>query len=184
MTQIFSEQKGMAKRGLTLERFASYTGVIEDEVKDFTKDWKDSEIDLFHTLAEMVIFTATHCLHGLETRNNFDAHVADLYSQLDGGFSALAWFFPSWVPFPSFRLRDKAHIELKRLFKKVINLRLESGNKETHDLLNTFMSAHYERVLDGRALTHEEVSGLLIALLMAGQHTSSTTSAWFGYFVR
>jgi len=48
----------------------------------------------------MVIFTATHCLHGEETRASFDETVANLYHDLDGGFSPLAWFFPSWLPFP------------------------------------------------------------------------------------
>ena len=36
---------------------------------------------------------------------------------------------------------------------------------------------------DGRTLSDGEITGMLIGLLMAGQHTSSTTSAWFGYFV-
>jgi len=31
---------------------------------------------------------------------------------------------------------------------------------------------------DGTAITDEEVTGLLIALLFAGQHTSSITSSW------
>ena len=48
----------------------------------------------------MVIFTATHCLHGEETRAAFDEKVASLYHDLDGGFSPLAWFFPPWMPFP------------------------------------------------------------------------------------
>ena len=35
----------------------------------------------------------------------------------------------------------------------------------------------------GRALTDDEITGLLIATLFAGQHTSSITSAWTGYFM-
>ena len=36
---------------------------------------------------------------------------------------------------------------------------------------------------DGRSLTDDEIIGMLIGLLMAGQHTSTTTSAWLGFFL-
>lgn len=36
------------------------------------------------------------------------------------------------------------------------------------------------RYTDGRQLTEEEVAGLMIALLFAGQHTSSVTGSWTG----
>ena len=36
---------------------------------------------------------------------------------------------------------------------------------------------------DGQSLTDSEVVGMLIGLLLAGQHTSSTTSAWLGFFL-
>jgi sterol 14-demethylase len=36
---------------------------------------------------------------------------------------------------------------------------------------------------DGHPLTDDEVAGMLIGLLLAGQHTSSTTGAWLGFFL-
>ena len=36
---------------------------------------------------------------------------------------------------------------------------------------------------NGRPLTDAEITGMLIGLLMAGQHTSSTTSAWLGFYL-
>ena len=36
---------------------------------------------------------------------------------------------------------------------------------------------------DGRQLSDDEIVGMLIGLLLAGQHTSSTTSAWLGFFI-
>jgi len=39
------------------------------------------------------------------------------------------------------------------------------------------------QVYGGRALTDDEITGLLIATLFAGQHTSSITSAWTGYLL-
>lgn len=41
----------------------------------------------------------------------------------------------------------------------------------------------YQNVLGGRQLSEDEIAGLLIAVLFAGQHTSSITSAWTGYYM-
>ena len=46
---------------------------------------------------------------------------------------------------------------------------------------DTCMITFYNR--DGRSLTNSEITGLLIGLLMAGQHTSSSTSSWIGFFL-
>jgi len=43
------------------------------------------------------------------------------------------------------------------------------------DILSLFMDIQYK---DGAKITTEEVTGLLIALLFAGQHTSCITSTW------
>jgi len=36
---------------------------------------------------------------------------------------------------------------------------------------------------NGRYLNDDEIAGMLIGLLLAGQHTSSTTSSWLGFFL-
>ena len=45
------------------------------------------------------------------------------------------------------------------------------------------LTSSYFIFRDGRSLTDSEVIGMLIGLLLAGQHTSSTTSAWLGFFL-
>jgi len=185
--KVFSEQKSIAKEGLTKARFVKYTAMIEEECINYLNDkWGDEgELDLHVAMAEMIVFTATRCLHGKETREVFNAEeVAEIYSDLDGGFSPQAWLFPPWMPFPSFAKRDKAHIAIKERFKEVVRKREAApAGTEYHDLLSTFMSCNYRRVNDQRKWNDDEISGLLIALLMAGQHTSSTTSSWFGFFM-
>jgi len=42
-------------------------------------------------------------LAGKEIRSVLDEKVAQLYWDLDGGFTALAWLLPAWVPLPSFQ---------------------------------------------------------------------------------
>lgn len=65
---------------------------------------------------------------------------------------------------------------------QVIQSRRSSPVKE-EDVLQQFCDARYQNVYNGRQLTEEEIAGLLIAVLFAGQHTSSITSSWTGYFM-
>ena len=44
-------------------------------------------------------------------------------------------------------------------------------------------SLSFECVRTGRSLSDDEIAGMMIGLLLAGQHTSSTTSAWMGFFL-
>ncbi|CAB1320857.1 unnamed protein product [Coregonus sp. 'balchen'] len=137
---IFLEQKKMFKTGLNITHFKQHVEIIEEETKEYFSRWGDSgEENLFEALSELIILTASACLHGKEIRSMLDEKVAQLYADLDGGFSHAAWLLPGWLPLPSFR--------------------------------------------DGRPLNDDEIAGMLIGLLLAGQHTSSTTSSWLGFFL-
>ncbi|KAM8980895.1 lanosterol 14-alpha demethylase [Sarcophilus harrisii] len=138
-----------------------------------------SSSDLFEALSELIILTASHCLHGKEIRSQLNEKVAQLYADLDGGFSHAAWLLPGWLPLPSFRRRDQAHQAIKNIFYKAIQKRRQSKEK-SDDILQTLLESTYK---DGRPLTDDEIAGMLIGLLLAGQHTSSTTSAWMGFFL-
>ncbi|XP_076611558.1 lanosterol 14-alpha demethylase [Chaetodon auriga] len=177
---IFLEQKKMLKTGLNIARFKEHVKIIEAETIEYFQRWGDSgERNLFEALSELIILTASSCLHGKEIRSMLNERVAQLYADLDGGFSHAAWLLPGWLPLPSFRKRDRAHREIKNIFFKVIQKRRQSGEK-MDDILQTLIDATYK---DGRPLNDNEIAGMLIGLLLAGQHTSSTTSAWMGFFL-
>uniref|UniRef100_A0A671PB87 Lanosterol 14-alpha demethylase n=1 Tax=Sinocyclocheilus anshuiensis TaxID=1608454 RepID=A0A671PB87_9TELE len=177
---LFLEQKKMLKTGLNIAQFKRHVKIIEEETKDYFKRWGDSgEKNLFEALSELVILTASRCLHGCEIRSMLDERVAQLYADLDGGFTHAAWLLPGWLPLPSFRRRDRAHLEIKKIFYNVIKKRREAEEKND-DILQTLIDATYK---DGRPLNDDEIAGMLIGLLLAGQHTSSTTSAWMGFFL-
>ncbi|XP_048848494.1 lanosterol 14-alpha demethylase isoform X2 [Brienomyrus brachyistius] len=177
---VFLEQKKMLKTGLNIAQFKKHVKIIEEETREYFMRWGDSgERNLFEALSELIILTASNCLHGKEIRAMLDEKVAQLYADLDGGFTHAAWLLPGWLPLPSFRQRDKAHVEIKNIFFRVIQKRRESLEKED-DILQTLMDATYK---DGQPLNDSEIAGMLIGLLLAGQHTSSTTSAWLGFFL-
>lgn len=62
-----------------------------------------------------------------------------------------------------------------------LHLPCRASNVKEEDVLQQFVDARYQNVCGGRQLTSEEITGLMIAVLFAGQHTSSITSAWTGY---
>ncbi|XP_032339912.1 lanosterol 14-alpha demethylase isoform X2 [Camelus ferus] len=178
--KVFLEQKKMLKSGLNIVHFRQHVSIIEKETKEYFQSWGESgEKNLFEALSELIILTASHCLHGKEIRSQLSEKVAQLYADLDGGFSHAAWLLPGWLPLPSFRRRDRAHREIKNIFYKTIQKRRQSKEK-IDDILQTLLDSTYK---DGRPLTDDEVAGMLIGLLLAGQHTSSTTSAWMGFFL-
>ncbi|MCO5561099.1 hypothetical protein L7F22_014720 [Adiantum nelumboides] len=78
------------------------------------------------------------------------------------------------------RERDKARKQLADIFAKIIDNRRASGKRET-DMLQAFIDSKYRAT--GRSLTDYEITGLLIAALFAGQHTSSITSTWTGAYL-
>jgi len=47
--------------------------------------------------------------------------------------------------------------------------------QEANDIIATLMETKYR---DGRFFQDREIAHLMIAMLMAGQHTSSSTAAW------
>jgi sterol 14-demethylase len=58
---------------------------------------------------------------------------------------------------------------LKQPLLKIISLQHE------HDMMAALLNQKYR---DGRLLRDHEIAHILIALLMAGQHTSSASGSW------
>lgn len=63
---------------------------------------------------------------------------------------------------------------MAQLFLNPLNHR-QNKDEANLDVLQTLMTAIYK---DGKPMSDVAVAHLMIALLMAGQHTSSTTGTW------
>jgi sterol 14alpha-demethylase len=108
--------------------------------------------------------------------------VTALFHDLDAGMLPISVLFP-YAPIAAHRKRDAARAELAQVFAAVIAARRASGASED-DILQSFIDARYSpATFGGRALTDGEITGMLIATLFAGQHTSSITSSWTGYLM-
>ena len=126
-------------------------------------------------MAEMTIYTASRSLQGKEVRSKFDSSFADLYHDLDMGFSPINFMLP-WAPLPHNRKRDYAQNKMAQTYMEIIKARREGGShRDADDMIWNLMSSVYK---DGTPVPDNEVAHMMIALLMAGQHSSSSTVAW------
>ena len=126
-------------------------------------------------MAEMTIYTASRSLQGKEVRSKFDSSFADLYHDLDMGFSPINFMLP-WAPLPHNRKRDYAQNKMAQTYMEIIKARREGGSqRDADDMIWNLMSSIYK---DGTPVPDNEVAHMMIALLMAGQHSSSSTIAW------
>ena len=132
-------------------------------------------VNIPSTMAEMTIYTASRSLQGKEVRGKFDSSFADLYHDLDMGFSPINFMLP-WAPLPHNKKRDFAQQKMAQTYMEIIKARREGGgNRDSEDMIWNLMDSTYK---DGTPIPDIEVAHMMIALLMAGQHSSSSTSAW------
>ncbi len=169
--------------GLRTSRLKGYVQKIEKETREYLADWgNEGTIDLFNALSELTILTASRTLHGDDVREKLFREVSQLYHDLDHGLTPLTVFWPN-APTEAHKNRNIARKKMVELFAKVIKNRRDNPDKQHSDgtdILSIFMDIKYK---DGTKITDEEVTGLLIALLFAGQHTSCISSTWTSLFI-
>ena len=139
------EQKKFVKVSLTTDKFRQYVGMIEDEVTNFmdtdvvfrgyqsgnTDEW--STFSVYKTMAEITILTAARTLQGKEIRDCMSKGFADLYHDLDHGFTPLHWMFEN-LPLPSYRKRDDAQRKMTDFYLSIMNKRRQ-GSPDVRSIL-------------------------------------------------
>jgi sterol 14-demethylase len=178
-TEVMYEQLKFIRSSLALGQLKNYVAVIEKEtIEYFERNWGDSgEADLLHHMNSLTILTASRCLMGETIRKHLGAdnqRIAHLYHDLERGLNPLSFFFPH-LPLPGFKRRDKARAEVAAIFKAIIADRRKNNEQDCNDIMGILMNSEYK---DGTKLGDEPLAGMMIALLFAGQHTSSITSTW------
>ncbi|KAK3329430.1 cytochrome P450 51 [Apodospora peruviana] len=173
------EQKKFMKIALTTDAFRSYVPIISDEVTNYFKksaDFKGKSgiVNLPPKMAQITIFTASHALQGKEIRDKFDETLADLYHDLDMGFSPIN-FSLHWAPLPWNNRRDHAQRTVAKIYMDTIKERRARGETGAQDMMMHLMNSEYK---GGVKVPDHEIAHMMIALLMAGQHSSSSTSSW------
>ena len=107
-------------------------------------------------------------------RAKLTAEFARLYHDLDMGFQPINFLMP-WAPLPQNRKRDAAHNKMRAIYMSIIESRRKSGLKEGFDMIWNLMNCTYK---NGTPIPDKEIAHIMITLLMARQHTSSSASSW------
>jgi sterol 14alpha-demethylase len=162
---------------LTEKRLRRYVEIMVEETNQYLDSWGDSgERDLFSSTQDITLYIATRCLLGEEVRRHCSSQFAQLYHDLDGGMSILAYFF-AHAPLPAFRRRDRAREAVYALLSDIMIARRQAGDTAHEDFLDTLMAYRNER---NAPLPDNVIVGLLLTLIFAGQHTSAALAAWTG----
>ena len=169
------EQMGFLYPALRDERLRAYTRAMQEEVEAFVAGWGDEgEIDLAAAMNELTVFVASRCLVGEEFRRVLTPDLAHLFHDLEGGINLLGFINP-WLPLvPAFRRRDRARAQLDAMIRTALATRRARAQR-SGDFLDALLEARYA---DGRGLSDDEVVGLLVATVFAGQHTSAVMATW------
>ncbi len=157
-----------------------HASTIANEVDLMVGGWSNSggEIDLLDWFAELTIYTSSACLVGPRFRAALDSRFARLYQDLERGTDPVAYIDP-YADIESFRRRDAARAGLVELVQAIMYERAAGeplSNDDERDLLDVLMSIDNP---DGtKRFTADQVTGMFIAMMFAGHHTTSGTAAW------
>jgi sterol 14-demethylase len=152
----------------------TYTEIVAKETLDVLADWgEEGEIEASEFFGMLTNYTSSSCLLGKEFRNEMSAEFSKVYYDLERGIVAWGYIHP-YLPIPAFRRRDRARARLGEMVSEIVEKRKQSGYRG-EDFLQTLMDAEYS---DGSKLSDHEITGMLVAAMFAGHHTSSVTTAW------
>jgi len=174
--ELMDQQLRMIHPALRDEKMQSYVRNIATEVEHHLDGWgEEGVLDLLSTMNEITIRAAGRCLIGGEFKTNLAAQFAQLYHDLEGGINLVAFFAPNF-PLPAMRRRDRARRQVVKLMSPLIAAR-RAGEARHDDFLDALIAA---REPDGTPLSDDKITGLLLTLLFAGQHTSAVLATWCG----
>ena len=137
--ELLMEQKKFVKFGLSTDNFRAYVPMIEDEVRQFMQndawfrifqmndinEW--GHFDVLKVMSEITILTASRTLQGREVRSQITKDYAQVYADLDGGFTPIHWMFKN-LPLESYRKRDAAHKKISDFYVEIIKKRRADPN--------------------------------------------------------
>lgn len=179
--EMLMQQKKFIKHGLTTEALESYAELMTEETRAWFKDslkvTKESgpkTVEVIKVMAELIVLTASRTLQGKEVRAGMSARFAHLLEDLDKGFTPINFMFPN-LPLPSYRRRDRAQKEMSDFYLSIMEKRRSGEHDHEHDMIAALQGSQYR---NGVPLTDRDIAHMMIAILMAGQHTSSATSSW------
>lgn len=176
--EIMTEQLGFLFPALRESAMRRYVAIMYEEASVFAdRMGAEGELDLPVAMNELTVNIASRCFLGEEIRREVDSEFADAYHELQNGINTIGFFFPR-IPIPAHQRRDRARRKITEIFTRVMSEHpATETDPDSDSFMQTLMKAHYK---DGRKLTVDEITGILLTALFAGQHTSAVLATWTG----
>ncbi len=169
-----AEQLKMLLPALKDRRMRTYGEAVVYETEKTIATWGElGVVDFVDFCRVLTNFTSSRCLLGPEFRDGMTEEFASVYHDLERGVTPIA-YINAHLPIPSFWKRDRARVRMVEMITKIIDAR-RRDKRVGEDFLQTLMDSKYA---DGRGLSEHEITGMLLAAMFAGHHTSSVTTAW------
>ena len=169
-----AEQLKMLLPALKDRRMRTYGEAVVYETEKTISTWGEmGVVDFVDFCRVLTNFTSSRCLLGKEFREGMTEEFAHVYTDLERGVTPIA-YINAHLPIPAFWKRDRARVRMVEMITQIIDQRRRE-KREGEDFLQTLMESRYA---DGRALSEHEITGMLLAGMFAGHHTSSVTTAW------
>lgn len=172
--EVMAEQIDLLRPALKHSQLSTYIELMKVEINQQLDKLGDTgKVEITALTEEVTLKIACRCLLGEEVRNELFNGFSDLYRDLQGGINLIGFMAPK-LPIPAHIRRDNARRKVSKLMSKIIKKRKDE-KIESDDFLNVLINAKYK---SGRRLTHDEIAGLLLTVLFAGQHTSGALASW------
>jgi sterol 14-demethylase len=174
-TSVEQRKQAIKNRSLRDESMRGHAeGIAAETERMAERLGREGTLDLLEFFSELTIYTSSSCLLGREFRDELGPGFAEAYKDLERGTDAFAYVNPH-LPLPSFRARDRARARLVAMVSEII-ARRERERRETSDLLHVLTRL---RKPDGQPrYSADQITGMFIAMMFAGHHTTSGTAAW------
>jgi sterol 14-demethylase len=172
---VEQRKQAIKNRSLRDESMRGHAEVIADETLAMVRALgQGGTFDLLDFFSELTIYTSSSCLLGREFREELTPEFARAYKDLERGTDAFAYVNPH-LPLPSFRKRDRARARLVELVSEIIERRRRE-ERRTSDLLGVL--TRIRNPDGGLRYDADQITGMFIAMMFAGHHTTSGTAAW------
>jgi len=170
--ETYVNQRPVLQEVFKRERMAFYIKAMNKEVKTWLNSLGESgEMDISAEMLRLTQYVAGAALIG----DDFRAELGEEFWKHYGAISrSLDPILPPTLPLPKFRRRDKAKIEIRKVFHTLIAKRRRDP-QNYDDLISTLLTTPLK---DGSFMDEDAIVSMFTGLLFAGHETTAGQAAW------
>jgi len=170
--EIYNNQRPVLQEIFKRERMAFYVQAMNREIQSWLDSLGDSgEIDISAEMLRLTQYVAGAALIGKDFRQELGDEFWKNYGMISRSLDPI---LPPNLPLPKFRRRDKANVEIKKVFHTLIAKRRRDPNNYD-DLITTLLTTPLK---DGSFMDEAVIVSMFTGLLFAGHETTAGQAAW------